>query len=67
MENKNINVGFSFAWGSVLTVVFIILKLTKVIDWKWIWVLSPAWISASISILFAVLFGVIVLALKRKG
>ena len=29
---------------SVLTVVFIVLKLVGVITWSWIWVLSPLWI-----------------------
>jgi len=31
-------------FGSVLTVVFVVLKLTKVISWSWLWVLSPTWI-----------------------
>lgn len=30
--------------GSVLLVVFIILKLCGVITWSWVWVLSPLWI-----------------------
>ena len=30
--------------GTVLGVVFIVLKLTHVIDWSWLWVLSPFWI-----------------------
>lgn len=29
---------------SVVGIVFIILKLVGVIDWSWIWVLSPFWI-----------------------
>ena len=37
--------------GKVILVVFIILKLTKVIDWSWWWVLSPAWIEAAIIII----------------
>lgn len=28
-----------------LALIFIVLKLVKVIDWSWIWVLSPIWIS----------------------
>jgi len=36
----SINIGF---WG-LLTLVFITLKLTKVINWDWIFVLSPLWI-----------------------
>jgi len=31
-----------------LTILFIGLKLTNVISWSWIWVLSPIWISLSI-------------------
>jgi len=27
--------------GTILTIVFIVLKLTKVIAWSWFWVLSP--------------------------
>jgi hypothetical protein len=32
----------------VLTLVFIVLKLCKVIDWSWWWVLSPVWIPLAI-------------------
>jgi hypothetical protein len=28
----------------LFVIVFIILKLVKVIDWPWVWVLSPIWI-----------------------
>ena len=28
----------------ILTIVFIVLKLTNVIDWSWLWVLAPFWI-----------------------
>ena len=35
---------------SVLTIVFIVLKLLGVIQWSWIWVLSPIWISAVIAV-----------------
>jgi len=40
--------------GTLLTVVFIILKLTNVINWSWWWVLSPIWISFSLSILIII-------------
>jgi len=33
--------------GTLLTVVFITLKLCGVIAWSWWWVLSPIWISIS--------------------
>ena len=28
----------------LLTLVFIVLKLTNYIDWTWVWVLSPLWL-----------------------
>jgi hypothetical protein len=31
----------------LLTIVFVVLKLTHVIGWSWVWVLSPIWISAA--------------------
>lgn len=33
---------------STLGIVFIILKLLNVINWSWLWVLSPFWICALI-------------------
>ena len=35
---------------SVLTIVFVVLKLADVIDWSWVWVLSPLWIGGSIGL-----------------
>lgn len=55
--NNGTQCGMGFT--SVLTVVFIVLKLCKVITWSWWWVLSPIWISwglALVLILFLLLF-----------
>ena len=30
--------------GGVLFVVFLVLKLTHVIDWSWWWVFAPIWL-----------------------
>ena len=40
----------------LLTVLFIALKLTGVIDWSWWWVLSPLWITAAVVVVFLVVF-----------
>lgn len=34
--------------GTVIQVVFIILKLTDNVGWTWFWVLSPMWIGAGL-------------------
>lgn len=42
----------------VLTVALIVLKLCGVIDWSWLWVLSPLWIPIAIAaVILAVLSG----------
>ena len=46
MDNKAKQGGLGIV--SVLTIIFIVLKLLGVIRWSWIWVLSPIWISAVI-------------------
>lgn len=33
------------AFIGILTIAFIVLKLIGAIEWSWIWVLSPLWIS----------------------
>jgi len=50
-EVKHVGIGFSEA----LTLLFIGLKLGKVISWPWLWVLSPIWISLALIVLIAVI------------
>ena len=50
-NNSNVsNRGLSFS--SVLFLVFLVLKLTNVIDWSWWWVTSPLWIRIIIFFVF---------------
>lgn len=39
----------------ILTIVFIVLKLTEIVMWSWFWVLSPLIIGVSALLLFVVL------------
>jgi len=39
----------------ILLIVFVVLKLCKLIDWSWWWVLSPLWLPFVIVILIVVL------------
>lgn len=34
--------------GTVLFVVFLVLKLTHVVDWSWWWVAAPLWAPAAV-------------------
>lgn len=42
MENKTVVSG-GISFTGMLTIVFIVLKLCKVISWSWWWVLVPLW------------------------
>jgi hypothetical protein len=46
--------------GTILFVVFLVLKLTHIIDWSWWWVTSPLWIPVAIVVAFFILVGIIV-------
>lgn len=50
--------GISFA--GLLTVAFVVLKLTKVIAWSWWWVLSPIWISFALAFVIIGIAAVII-------
>lgn len=64
MESKSGSVqsgGIGFV--GLLTIVFVTLKLCKVINWSWIWVLSPIWISL---IIYIVVFVPILIWIFKK-
>ena len=50
-EVKTVGLGFADA----LALLFIALKLCGVINWSWIWVLSPIWISLGVLAVLAIL------------
>ena len=61
MNNKTKQGGLGIV--SVLTIIFIVLKLLGVIKWSWMWVLSPLWISA---VIVVVVFSVILIGGRIK-
>lgn len=54
--------GLGFA--GALTIAFIVLKLTGVIDWAWVWVLAPLWVSFAFALLVLIAV-LIVMAVQR--
>ena len=52
MDNEKSNSGTGFL--EMLCLLFIALKLMGYIDWSWLWVLSPIWISLTLMALIAV-------------
>lgn len=61
MDNKSTAVTSGIGFCGLLTIAFIVLKLTHVINWSWIWVLSPLWIEALLAVLLGVIIFVVAL------
>lgn len=66
MKNNNASNGSSMGFFSVLQIVFIVLKLCGVIDWKWVWVLSPMWISLIFYVVVAIIYAAISTRRNRR-
>ena len=41
---------------TVLTLIFVVLKLCGIIKWSWIWVLSPTWLSIVLYLVTLIVF-----------
>lgn len=48
------NSGGGIGFTSLLTLLFIGLKLTGFIDWSWWWVLSPVWVTLVLAVTFII-------------
>jgi hypothetical protein len=59
MSSENKTSSSSVGFGGLLTLIFIVLKLTHYIDWDWIWVLSPLWIPVLLILAIFVIFLII--------
>lgn len=58
-RNVKVNVTPGINFVGLLTIVFITLKLCKVIDWSWLWILAPIWAP----IAFVLVAGLLVICL----
>ena len=57
--NKDNSTSRGIGFVGLLQIVFIVLKLCRVINWKWIWVLAPTWIDIGLAIIFLLVFAII--------
>lgn len=70
----NVNVGDNNNGGSaggvgfvgLLQILFIALKLCKVIKWSWLWVLAPMWISTGLVIIILAIAMVVIKTKKKR-
>ena len=65
MEKKT-ETGTGLGFAEALALLFIGLKLCGVIDWPWLWVLSPIWITLCLLGALALLVFILTEISKRK-
>ena len=66
-ETKTVTTGAGMSIAGLLGIVFIVLKLTGVIAWSWLWVLAPFWIPAAlwVAVVLPLLFILFVAAVAK--
>lgn len=64
-NNSSSNASGGIGFAGLLTIVFIVLKLLDKIDWDWVWVLSPLWISVALAVLVLIIFGIVYMFIKN--
>lgn len=57
--SKKIEVNFAPGFLTLLTVLFIGLKLTGYIAWSWWWVLAPVWLPIAVVLVLLIIIGVL--------
>lgn len=62
-QNKTTSGGTSTA--TVVLIVFLVLKLTKVIDWSWWWVTAPLWGGIALALIFFVIYVIVKTIFKK--
>lgn len=62
----NVNTTSCISFSAILTLVFVVLKLCKVISWNWFWVLCPLIFGAGLDILVLIIFLILALFTGRR-
>lgn len=66
MEKSAMSFNVGFTGLFLLTLIFITLKLTNIINWSWLWVLAPIWIAWAIGFVFLFVYVIVVVFVKSK-
>jgi uncharacterized integral membrane protein len=65
MGNNTNNNGGGMGLGTILFLIFLVLKLTNYIDWSGWWVSAPLWVTAILYIVIAIIMATYLQ--KRRG
>lgn len=63
-NEKSVTVVSGMGFLDALFLVFLVLKLTKVIDWSWWWITAPLWGQVALSVIIFVVTVIILIIFK---
>lgn len=66
METNNSSRNGGIGVATLLTIVFVVLKLCGVVGWSWFWVLSPIIFSTIFGLIF-IIVAAIIITHRRKN
>ncbi len=66
LPRGSIQGGLNIGLGTLLTIIFLILKLCNVIDWNWIYIFLPVIISVSLDLIILIVALIIYCVYKSK-
>ena len=66
MGNNSNNNGGGMGLGTILFLIFLVLKLTNYIDWSWWWVTAPLWITAILYNFIAIIMATYLSKRRRR-
>lgn len=67
MSSNNNSTSSGIGFCGLLTIAFIVLKLTNCIAWSWWWVLAPLWVPLGLVLVVLAILGVILLVKLFSG
>lgn len=67
MGEKRIIISSGITFPMLLFLVFLVLKLTNVITWNWLWVTAPLWLPSAIVISILLIIVIIFLLIFFFG
>ena len=54
-------------FGTVLFIVFLVLKLTNYIDWSWWWITAPVWIPLGLVVMILIVTALVLIVKEIKS
>jgi hypothetical protein len=66
-KNNDFKINSGMNLLEVLFLIFLVLKLTGLIQWSWVWVLSPLWIDIILMIIVAAIIAFVTVVSEREN